>query len=719
MNLTRVLNNALPDIPARTLAERPPRKPPDVAFREHIEDGEPIVRVAVPNRDSTYRFSPANWALIQLFDGQRSYEEIAKLYSGQAGHEYSAEEVHEFADSLEGVNFWYKTAQEKNIQLMQKTAEERQRLLKSRKSKFGDLSEISFPAVNPDKFLTWLHKYTSFVYTWWFSLITVIAFTIAAAISIASWDEIGRDTMEFFTFSHMSWGDLLVFYILVFLTVGWHELAHGHACKHYGGRVPAMGFLLIYLTPAFFTDASEGFVLGSRYQRFIIAMAGAWSELYLYAVAIPIWWGTPPGSSIHNAAYLLMLMTGIAGILLNWNPLMKLDGYYMLSEVIGGIADLKGSSTAYTSAWVKRHIWRLPVEVPYVPKKRRLGFAIYAILSGVYSYTVLYILARFVGNVFRSFNPEWSFVPELATAGLIFRSRIRTLVNFMKFIYLDKKDRIRAWFASRAGIVATTLAIIFLFLPLWRESADSRFVLEPSERVIVRNLVPGTITDVYTREGLTVVAGTPLLQLHNLPLQSQVAGSEAEFAVAHMRANQAAVRYANLGSAIQERDRLLRQTRELRSQESSLQLKSPMEGTVLTPRLEDRIGANVQAGTELVEIAALRQMRARVYVSDYDMFKIRVGAPARLNIESFSKLWTAQVVAISPVSSGIDPGIAERAKYKGLNPLNFYVVDLLIANPEQTLKPGMIGTAKIYGRRRSVAAHFCRGIIQFFGRKVW
>src|SRR6266446_2504997 len=106
MNLTRVLNNALPDIPARTLAERPPRKPPDVAFREHIEDGEPIVRVAVPNRDSTYRFSPANWALIQLFDGQRSYEEIAKLYSGQAGHEYSAEEVHEFADSLEGVNFW-------------------------------------------------------------------------------------------------------------------------------------------------------------------------------------------------------------------------------------------------------------------------------------------------------------------------------------------------------------------------------------------------------------------------------------------------------------------------------------------------------------------------------------------------------------------------------------------------------------------------------------
>ena len=76
-----------------------------------------------------------------------------------------------------------------------------------------------------------------------------------------------------------------------------------------------------------------------------------------------------------------MLITGISSALINWNPLMKLDGYHMLCEMIG-ISDLKEASTLYVSSWVKRHIWGLPVEVPYVPKRRRLGFVVYALLSG-------------------------------------------------------------------------------------------------------------------------------------------------------------------------------------------------------------------------------------------------------------------------------------------------------------------------------------------------
>ncbi len=718
MNLTRVLNNALPDLPARNLSERPPRMPSDLVFKEHVEDGQRIVRVVVANQDAMYKFPPANWELIQLFNGERSYEEIAQLYSSQTGCEYSVDQIREFADSMESLEFWYKTPQEKNVQLMQMTADERRKLLKSRKSKFSNLAEIAFPAYNPDKFVTWLYKHTAFVYTWWFSLATVIAFAITVAISIAHWGEIGRDTLEFFNFSQKSWGDVVVFYLLAVISLCWHELAHAHACKHYGGRVPAMGFLLIYLMPAFFTDTTEGMVKGNRFQRFIIAMAGAWSELYICAVATVIWWGTAPGSSVHNIAYLFMLMTGIFGVLLNWNPLMKLDGYFMLGEILG-ISNLKESSTSYVSAWVKKHIWRLPVEVPYVPKKRRFGFAVYALLSGAYSYSVLYVLARFVGNVFRNFNPEWSFIPEFATAGLIFRSRIRNLVNFMKFVYLDKKDLIYAWFASRQGLAVAALAIVFLFLPLWRDSVEARFVLEPVKEAIVRNLVPGTITDVFAREGMSVAPDTPLLRLQNAPLQSKMAGGEARLAVASVRANEAALHYADYGSALEVREQLAKQAHELRSEAGSLQLNSPIEGTVLTPRLGDRLGSYVQAGTELVEVANLRQMRARLNVSEHDMYKVWVNAPVRLNMEGIPRLWAAQTVAITPVSSEIDPGIAEKARYKGLNSLNFYVVDVEIANPDEALKPGMIGTARIYGERRSLASHLAKEIARFFGRKFW
>jgi putative peptide zinc metalloprotease protein len=79
----------------------------------------------------------------------------------------------------------------------------------------------------------------------------------------------------------------------------------------------------------------------------------------LYAIVTSIWWGTPPDTPVHNTAYFLMLISGIAAVLVNWNPLIKLDGYYMLCEILG-IVDLKESSTAYVSGWVKRHIWGLP-----------------------------------------------------------------------------------------------------------------------------------------------------------------------------------------------------------------------------------------------------------------------------------------------------------------------------------------------------------------------
>ncbi len=717
MNITEALNAALPEIPARSLMQRYPRVDPGFTFKEHIEEGERVIRVYVPSAEAMYKFPPQNWALIQLFDGKRSYQAIATLYSRQTGTEYSAGAIREFADELEAVDFWYKTPQEKNILLMQKSGEERQKQLKA-KTQQGDLSLYAFPAVNPDKFLTWLHKYTSFIYTWWFTLITLGAFAFTAYITIARWSEIGRDTLEFYTFTHKSWGDFLQFYLLATVALAFHEIGHGHACKHYGARVPAMGFALIYLAPAFYTDTTEGEVQGTRYQRLIIALAGVWAELIIYAIATPIWWNTPPDTPVHNAAYVAMLITGITAALINWNPLIKLDGYHMMCEILG-IVDLKEASTAYVSAWVKRHIWGLPVEVPYVPKRRRLGFAVYALLSGLYSYTVLYIVARFVGNIFRNFNPDWSFIPELATAGLIFRSRIRLLVNFMKFVYLDKKDRVRAWFASRGFLAIAGVTTLFLLLPLWHESAQGRFVLEPAKRAVIRNLEPGTVTQVYAEEGMSVASGAPLVRLRNLPLQSKLARSEADYAVASMRATSAALHYVGLGPAVEERNRLAQQTQELGSQVASLELSSPISGVVLTPRLSDRLGAYVPAGTELVEVADLGIMRARIYVSEHDMYKLRVGSRASLQAEGILKKWNAHALAISPVSTEIDSGLKGQTQYQGMRPPNFYSAELLVANPDGRLKPGMSGTARVYGQRRSLAGFIWQEAMNFVGRKVW
>jgi putative peptide zinc metalloprotease protein len=717
MNITEALNEVLPEIPARMIGERYPRLHPDIVFKEHVQEGRVVVRVFVPGVEALFTLTSENWQFARLFNGLRSYEEISDLYFQETGIPYTEQEVRDLADNLEAIEFWYKTPLEKNIALMQKTAEERRKLFK-KKRKWGDLSMIAFPAVNPDRFLDWLHERIAFVYTWWFTLITLLAFAFMAGIFITHWSEIGRDTLQFYNFADKTWWDVAVFWILGLLLMPIHEIGHGLTCKHYGGRVTEMGFMLIYLSPAFFTDITQGMVTGDRHQRLMISVAGVWVELIVCAIATTLWWGTPPGTAVHDLAYTIILITGIGVVLINWNPLMKLDGYHMLCEILG-IVDLKEASTLYVSSWLKRHVWRLPVEVPYVPKRRRLGFAVYAILSGLYSYTILYILARFVGNAFRNFNPEWSFIPELGTAGLIFRSRIRTLVNFMKFVYLDKKDRVRAWFTPRRSVALAGIAVVSALLPLWHETGDGRFVLEAANRAVVRNLVPGTVIKVYADEGQPITAGALLVQLHNVALESKLASSRADYEVANARAATALLRYTGLGTAAKDRESLARQTEELTSEVAKLDLRSPISGVVMTPRVGDRLGAYLTEGTELVEVADLDTLRARIYLSEHDMYKLRPDSYARLQIDGTFGLREARVMSVAPESAPIPPGLIDLTKYKGLRPPNFYVADLLLANPRGDLRSGMIGTARLYGKRSSLARLAWKSVTDFLGRKVW
>jgi putative peptide zinc metalloprotease protein len=413
-----------------------------------------------------------------------------------------------------------------------------------------------------------------------------------------------------------------------------------------------------------------------------------------------------------------MLLTGLTSLLINWNPLMKLDGYHMMCEMLG-IPDLKESSTAYVSAWVKHHVWGLPVEVPYVPKRRRLGYTVYALLSGAYSYSVLYLVASFVGNVFRNFDPQWSFIPELGTAALIFRSRIRLLVNFMKFVYLDKRDRVHAWFTRSRTLALVAGVLIFLLLPLWHQSTSGRFTLEPANRTVVRATEPGIIQYVDAPEGAVVNEGTALFKIRNLPLASRVAHSQADYAMASNRLTTARLSYREVGPALQERDRSLIQARSFQAEASHLDVASPQSGVVLTPDLESRLGSYVKAGEQLAEIGDLRQMRARLYVSEYDLYKLRVGAPVRAQVDGLWSIWDARAAAIAPLSTEIDPALVEENNYKGLNPPAFYVVDVLLKNDRGQLKPGMTGVARVYGRRRSLGQLGWEALANFFGRKMW
>ena len=717
MNLTRALDVALPEIPARVLSTRAPRVDPGTTFREHVEDGARVVRVYTPASGFMFKLTPQQWALAQLFDGSRSFAQIAEAFSTQTGEYYDEQSVAEFSAELDAANFWYQTAQEKNVLLLLQSKEERRKNLKARSRRFADLSMIIFPAFNPDRGLTWIYQRTRWIYSWWFTAITLLAFAFTFAISITHWSEIGRDTVEFYNFTDKSASDVAVLYLLGIFVVAAHEYAHAHACKHCGGRVPAMGFALIMLTPAFYTDTTEGAVMGDRAQRLVIALAGIWVELIICSIATPVWWLSEPGTMLHDGAYFLMMLTGIVSLVVNWNPLIKLDGYHMMCEIIG-VPDLKEESTAWLSAWVKKHVWRLPVEVPYVPKRRRPGYAVYALLSGAYSYTVMTFLAKFAGNVSRNFSPEWAFLPDYGITLLIFKSRIRLLFNFLKLVYLDKKERVRAWLRSYGALAAGSLILIVLLLPVWHERTTGPFTLEPTQLAVVRAAVPGVVEDLHVTEGVPVVAGQPLARLRNLALRSELAAAQARLAAASSRATSAQLRYQDLGEALREKERYQAQAEQLRQKAAHLEIVSPIAGTVLTARPEDLRGSYLPEGAELLEVADLSRFRARIFVSEYDLYKVAIGAPARLQVEGLPQTWASEVAAIAPVSRESDPTLIEESKLKGLHPPQFYIVELRVpAAPG--LKPGMTGTARVYGRRRTLAALAWDALRVVLGRKIW
>lgn len=714
MNLTEALD-VLPEVTAPAKKKRRYKSDPRLVGREHVEEGETILLAHVPGSVDIFRFSPEQWQLVHLFDGERTYEQIAEAFFAKTGIRFEPNEIREYADGMEEANFWYKTPQEKNIALSQKLHNHRKN---QKKAKAGDMARIAVAHWDADEFIDKLHGKLDFVYTWWFTALTLALFTFMVYVFIDRWAEIGSDTLKYYTFTEKSFYDLVEFWLLFFGLAFFHESAHALTCKHYKGGVHDMGFHLIYLTPAFYVDVTEAWVYTNRWQRVVTMMAGIWIELMVCAVGTVVWWGTPTGSFAHEFAYKLMLITGIAVVLMNMNPLIKLDGYYILSEIVG-IDDIKERSTAYVSSWVQRNIFGLPVEVEYITPRRRWFFVPYAILSGLYSYLLLYAVARFAGNVFRHYSPDWAFVPTMLLALLIFKSRIRKLLRFMKTVYLDKKDKLKGWFTPPRAIAASIFALVLLFAPLWRDSVEARFILEPAHRAVVRNEVPGTVLETFAREGQKVEAGEPLLRMANLQLESERGRAAADYAVAAARATDAQLRYTGFGPADQQRQQALERRKLLNDRASKLVVRAPIGGVVVTPKLIDLRGSRLEAGSEIAEIADLSNMQARIFVPESEIRDVRVGAPAKLHFDSMFSFFHGTVASIAPASSEIAAGLLPHMEYKGVRPPMYYAVSVLQKNPQGDLKDGMSGTVRIYSVRRSVFGFVWRVVHDFVARKFW
>jgi multidrug efflux pump subunit AcrA (membrane-fusion protein) len=260
--------------------------------------------------------------------------------------------------------------------------------------------------------------------------------------------------------------------------------------------------------------------------------------------------------------------------------------------------------------------------------------------------------------------------------------------------------------------------LLIIFLPLWPDFVEGRFVLEPAHKALIRTEVPGTVTRILVGEGQDVAAGEPLVELSDLQLQSAAAWADADLRLASAEANQALLTYGDLGPAEYKRQETSERYRSLTHQIALLRVNSPIAGIVATPRLHDLLGTHLEAGAQIAEVADLSVMRARIYIPEFGMREVRLGSLVRLQLASRPMPLTAALLSLAPASATIEPGLLPKEQLKGINPPRFYVGSVALRNTGE-FREGMTGTAKIFVTRRSIAGFSWIFAHDLIDRKIW
>ena len=327
------------------------------------------------------------------------------------------------------------------------------------------------------------------------------------------------------------WETLLVLFPVLLAVTVLHEFGHGLACKHFGGEVREMGFLLIYFQPALFCDISDAWMLDRRARLWSVA-GGTWVQAGLWALAVFVWRVSAPETYLHAAALIVVLVAGV-GALMNVVPVLKLDGYFFLSDLLE-IPNLRARSFAHIRRSVLSSLGAGPGDADPAgealpPRDRREARIFWlfgltaAALSGAF---LLYLALLAHGFTARRLGVGCVVLLWLALMALAARP-VGAVAGPVGRAWSEAVRRPRL---SRASLVLLILlaAVAAIFLVHWelRVSAEARF--EPLRRAVVRSEVDGIVERVAVAENQEVSEGEVLFELSAREYRAGLEQADAE-----------------------------------------------------------------------------------------------------------------------------------------------------------------------------------------------
>lgn len=686
-----------------------PKLRSDLIFSEQVIAGERSFVVKLPESDSFARYGDFAFELLQACDGNRTAAEIAEFMSERHPDQaLSEQDAIEFIESTDP-NTWERTLGEKNLALLSKIRDERKH-----RAERSSLLYYYLSAWNPNRMLERIHPYLRWMYTRGFVIFSVLLFLTTFLIVAGDYSRIRQDTVEFYNFTHKTAYDLWIFWVLLFVISGIHEFGHGLTCKHFGGAVDSMGLMLVFFTPSFFTDCTEMCMFDKTGKRLWTIFAGIWIELVTCGVSTLIWYFSSPGSFVGDLGYKMLLLTGVSGVFINLNPLMKFDGYFALSQYLE-MESLREDAFAYSKQWVQRYLLFQDVDLPAITRRNHWLYLSYGMLATAYGVVILLVVGRFVKNVFSSkFGDFWGYVLTAIVLYLVLRKRLKKWAPGWLAGLRQMKEKLMAWKMTRLQQAGGVALLLFIVAVPTAIKVDTECILEPGAKANVRASAPGWVAQVPVHEGQRVEAGAVLAMLRNPSLEARatVISKQLEQAQQLLFAAQARNNFEEVAKEAQETKRLRTVLDDARAKVNSLTLRAPIAGVVATPQVDQIVGSYVAAGQEVIVVVDRSSMRARVLVQDIQLEEVHAGARTELKVRALPlSTFSGRVEQILPAAASDQP-IAEPAKpvRYGQELTNYFAVILQIPNPKDDLREGMTGTAKIYGNRYPIAWRVLRNV---------
>jgi multidrug resistance efflux pump len=494
-----------------------PRLRSDLLVSRQETPGGVIFVIKDPVVGRFVRLKAPVYFLVQQFDGTTPLEEVRRRGEAHLDATLQAATLEKFAARLQGLGLLdHEAARQQDVSSPRAPARVQ-----------GNLFYLRFRAVDPDRFLGWLAPRLSFVFTRTFAGLSGATILFAATLALSNWDELHGSVSQLYRPETV----LLVWLILLCIVIG-HELSHGLTCKHFGGKVHEIGFLLIYLQPAMYCNVSDAWMFPRKSRRLLVTLAGAWFDLGVWAAATLFWRATEPGSAPNYFALVVATTLGIKS-LFNLNPLIKLDGYYLLSDFVE-IPNLRRRAFSHIGHLLRRVCMmnignRRSGQIEATARERRI-YWLYGTLAWTYSVWLISFILIHLGGFLIGRYQGWGFAFMVALVAAIFRRPLQKTLRFLASQLLPSQSIIRVMkrLLTVLVILGCAGAALYFIQPNLKVAGEFRIL--PIHNADVRAEVEGIIEHIAHDEGDVVSAGELIARLSDRDLRAELGKIKAEVA---------------------------------------------------------------------------------------------------------------------------------------------------------------------------------------------